>query len=84
MTESKKRNETSDGDLYSMALTALVFLGLAIKIPFILSVIVQGCLAVCALDVAYRHLRNHDYARCLIILSPLLLIGLFDPVVYNL
>ena len=79
--EWPKRNDAVVGrDAYSTCLLVLALLGLSLKIPFILNVIVQGCLVICTLDVAYRYLRMKNYAMCVIKISPLILIGLFDSV----
>ena len=79
--EWPKRNDAVVGrDVYSTCLLVLALLGLGLKIPFILNVIVQGCLVICTLDVAYRYLRMKNYAMCVIKISPLILIGLFDSV----
>ena len=79
--EWPKRNDAVvDRDVYSTCLLVLALLGLSLKIPFILNVIVQGCLVICTLDVAYRYLRMKNYAMCVIKISPLILIGLFDSV----
>ena len=74
----------ADRDVYSTCLLVFALLGLGLKIPFILNVIVQGCLVVCTLDVAYRYLRMKNYVMCLIKISPLVLITLFDAVIFNL
>ena len=79
--EWSKRNDTVvDKDIYSTCLLVLALFGLVLKIPFILSMIVQGCLVVCTLDLAYRYLRMRKYAMCIIKISPLILVGLFDSV----
>ena len=80
MIVSSKRNGVSDRDWYSTWLLILALFGLGLKIPFILSMIVQGCLVICTLDLAYRYLRMKNYAMCIIKISPLLLVGLFDSV----
>lgn len=84
MDESSKRSGVADRDVYSTCLLVFALLGLGLKIPFILNVIVQGCLVVCTLDVAYRYLRMKNYVMCLIKISPLVLITLFDAVIFNL
>ena len=83
MIVSSKRNSVSDRDWYSTWLLILALFGLGLKIPFILSMIVQGCLVVCTLDLAYRYLRMKNYAMCIIKISPLILVGLFDSISFN-
>ena len=88
MTERLKRIEewskhnyvTVDKDIYSTYLLVLALLGLGLKIPVILNLIIQVCLVVCTLDLAYRYLRMKNYAMCIIKISPLILVGLFDSV----
>ncbi|MDE7410312.1 MAG: hypothetical protein K2N09_09880 [Muribaculaceae bacterium] len=83
--EWSKRNEAViDKDIYSIFLLALALLGLGLKIPFILSMIVQGCLVVCTLNVVYRYFGRKSYAMCIIKILPLILIVLLDAAIYNL
>ena len=77
---SKRNDAVVDRDIYSTYLLVLALLGLVLKIPFILSVIVQVCLVVCTLNMVYRYLGMRNYAMCIIKISPLILIGLFDSV----
>lgn len=77
---SKSNDAVVERDWYSTWLVVLAFSGLGLKIPFVLNVIVQGCLVVCTLDVAYRYLRMKKYSMCIIKLLPLILVGLFDPI----
>ncbi len=84
MEESSKKNGMSSREFYSNSLLALAFLGLGLKIPFILSVIIQVCLVVCTFDVAYRYLKMKNYVMCILKIFPLILVCLFDIVMYNL
>ena len=77
---SKRNDAVVDRDIYSTYLLVLALLGLGLKIPFILSVIVQVCLVVCTLDLIYQYLGMRNYAMCIIKISPLILVGLFDSV----
>ena len=77
---SRRNDAIVNRDIYSTCLLVLALFGLGLKIPFILSMIVQGCLVICTLDLAYRYLRMKNYAMCIIKISPLLLVGLFDSV----
>ena len=77
---SRHNDAIADKDIYSTCLLALAFLGLGLKIPFIFSVMVQVCLVICTLDLAYRYLKMKNYAMCVIRIAPLILVALFDSV----
>lgn len=77
---SKNNDPVVERDWYSTWLLVLALSGLGLNIPFVLNVIVQGCLVVCTLDVAYRYLRMKKNAMCIIKIFPLILVGLFDSI----